>query len=123
MEHLKGHVLIVEDDELNAKFIEEALQTTELSIRIAHTGEQALEIIRSIPHFDIVLLDIRLPDGDGIALIEPFRKLMPTIKIIIQSAYATSDDIQRGMQAKSDGYLTKPIDPDKLLREIARVLA
>ena len=123
MEHLKGHVLIVEDDELNAKFIEEALQTTELSIRIAHTGEQALEIIRSIPHFDIVLLDIRLPDGDGIALIEPFRKLMPSIKIIIQSAYATSDDIQRGMQAKSDGYLTKPIDPDKLLREIARVLA
>jgi len=48
---------------------------------------------------------------------------MPSIKIIIQSAYATSDDIQRGMQAKSDGYLTKPIDPDKLLREIARVLA
>jgi len=122
LDNLEGNVLIVEDDELNAKFIQEALLTTRLNISIAQSAAQAIDAVKNNPQLSLVLLDVGLPDADGISLIEPMRKLIPKLRIIIQSAYATSDDIQRGMEASCNGYLTKPVDPDKLLREIARVL-
>jgi PAS domain S-box-containing protein len=121
--NITGNILIVEDDEMNSMFLKEALQEIPFNIKVANNASQALDVAKNDKRIDIVLLDIGLPDKDGLTLIEPIKALIPGVRVIIQSAFATNDDIEKGKRANCDGYITKPIDPDTLLNEIARVLS
>jgi PAS domain S-box-containing protein len=121
-ESFNGIILIVEDDEVNANFLKEVLEESGARLLLAESGSKAIELAKNNPTIDVVLLDLRLPDYNGLNLIDPLRKLIPNTKIIIQSAYATAEDIMLGKQAGCNGYLTKPIDPDKLLEDILQIV-
>jgi two-component system, OmpR family, response regulator len=79
----------------------------------------AFEALRKIP-YNLMLLDRRLPDGDGIAFLPNIRRLRPDIRILILSALCDKGDKARGLNGGADDYLTKPFDSDELL---ARVIA
>lgn len=115
---INAPILIVEDDELNANFIKEILLPTGAALWIASSGSRALEIASKNSHIKVILLDLRLPDYNGLNLIEPLKEILPGCKIIIQSAYATPEDKALGKQAGSDGYITKPIDFNQLIATI-----
>ncbi len=114
-------ILIVEDDELNATFIQEILKQTSAPTLTAYCGKEALELIRNRPEIKIILLDLRLPDFNGLDLIQELKAISPSLKIIIQSAYATNEDIIIGEKAGCDGYVTKPIDEKKLIKLISQL--
>ncbi len=113
-------ILIVEDDESNAAFLQEILSETNAPLWLAGTGGEALYLLSANSEIRIILLDVRLPDYNGLDLIKQFRVINPNVIIIAQSAYATSEDKLLGYQAGCDGYITKPINEDELLEILIR---
>ncbi len=119
---INGTILIVEDDETNASYLKEILVQKGANTLVAETGRKALQLIAENPNISVILLDLKLPDYNGLELIKHFRKISPKVQIIIQSAFATNEDKQLGIKHGCRGYLTKPINPDNLLKEIQLAL-
>lgn len=85
----------------------------------------ALELYRSMTQrsYDLVLLDIDLPDEDGFSIAEHLRSLSPRIGIVMLTGYDSSQDRMRGLRAGADAYLPKPVDMEEVvttLRNLAR---
>lgn len=88
----------------------------------AGTSAEALEKI-GITTPDLILLDCKLPDGDGVTLCYQIKKKYPNIKIIIISAFCDDYMIKEALQAGADGYLMKTIDKNMILTSIERVIS
>ncbi|MDP3913093.1 MAG: ATP-binding protein [Bacteroidota bacterium] len=111
------NILIVEDNEFNAEYLVEILSDTNNNVTQTRYGRKAVEICRQ-QEIDLVLMDIRLPDITGYEAIKQIRELNREIKIFVQTAYATSDDEQKALDAGCDEYLSKPIRRELLLAKI-----
>ena len=100
-------ILIVEDDELLNKMLVYNLQSESYGIVSVETVKEAMEVLKSQP-FDLVLLDINLPDGDGYAIAKTIReKYSDTIVIFLTANDRESDEI-RGYELGAVDYITKP---------------
>ncbi len=115
-------ILLVEDEDYNAAFMKEILSDSEINIIYAELGADAIQIAKT-QFLDLILMDIRLPDMDGFEVMRQIKQHNPEIKIIVQSAYAAAEDIQKASDAGSVDYICKPIDPDILLTMLNKHLA
>ena len=86
----KGHILVVDDEITNRDLLERMLVRQGYTVSLASCGKQAQELIKVNP-YDLVLLDIMMPEVDGIAVLKEARKLfsMTELPIIMESALAT----------------------------------
>ena len=100
-------LLIVEDELELAENIAAFLSKEEMICETAHTHEQAQEKLFSFS-YDIVILDILLPDGNGLELLQLLKQLQPESGILIISAKNALDDRIAGLELGADDYLTKP---------------
>jgi CheY-like chemotaxis protein/signal transduction histidine kinase len=110
-------ILVVEDDVRNIFALSSVLEPLGGSIVIARNGREALARLSSRPHPDIVLMDIMMPEMDGIEATQEIRKNpeLRDLPIIALTAKAMPDDQQRCLAAGANDYVTKPIDVDKLV--------
>jgi PAS domain S-box-containing protein len=115
-------ILIVEDDEPNMEYLIEALSESGVKILSAYTGEEALHLVNVRSDINMVLMDIRLPDSNGLILTRIIKETNPNLTIIAQTAYAASNDVKNCMDAGCNAYLAKPINRDKLLQVIGQFL-
>jgi len=115
-------LLIVEDEPTNMEFLRIILRRTKVEITSAESGALLREHYDNLDHFDLVLLDVRLPDASGWDLAREIKTIRPGLPIIAQTAYAMSDDLQKSKQAGCDNYISKPINKEKLLILIAQYL-
>jgi len=100
-------VLLVEDDMRTASFIMKGFKQAGFVVDHASNGEHAL--YRAINEsFDVMIVDIMLPELDGLALIEKLRKKKVLTPVIILSAKSSLDDRVRGLETGSDDYMIKP---------------
>ena len=106
-------ILIVEDDGPIRNLIATALQTNAYKYDLAANGKTAL-LALSTHHYDIVLLDLGLPDKDGIEIIDQLRTFSTT-PIIVISARTNDEDKIAALDAGADDYLTKPFSVEELL--------
>ena len=113
-------LLVIEDEPLNAKYIVNALEPTGIDIVHADTGLAALEAVKQNPHFDAVLLDIRLPDIDGFELAKQIKTMNAGIKIIAQTAYASDQYREMCLRAGCDDYLAKPFKVQDLMEVLKK---
>ena len=114
-------ILIVEDDELLNKMLVYNLQSESYGIVSVETVKEAMEVLKSQP-FDLVLLDINLPDGDGYAIAKTIReKYSDTIVIFLTANDRESDEI-RGYELGAVDYITKPFSIHSLQRKVENVL-
>jgi DNA-binding NtrC family response regulator len=117
-----GSVLII-DDELE---IRESLQTLlefeGYEVEAAANGAQGLSQLGERP-FDLVLLDLALPDRNGIELLPEIRAVDPQISVIMITAYGTVEDAVRAMQSGATNFLQKPWDNEKLLADVRAAVA
>ncbi|HEX3008898.1 MAG TPA: ATP-binding protein, partial [Bacteroidales bacterium] len=109
-------VLIVEDDDANAEYLKELFADTGLKCLFASTGEQALYLFRNTPAINLVLMDIRLPDTNGLGLTRIIKKERPTVVVIAQTAYASSSDMEECIDAGCSNYIAKPVNSNKLFK-------
>lgn len=108
-------ILIGEDEMVNLKLLEMILQKTKATIIHGSTGVEVLELFKTNPSISLILMDIKMPEMDGIEATEEIRKLNARIPIIAQTAYALEEEKLRCMEAGFDGYVTKPINRKQLL--------
>ena len=114
-------ILIVEDDELLNKMLVYNLQSESHGIVSVETVKEAMEVLKS-QLFDLVLLDINLPDGDGYAIAKTIReKYSDTIVIFLTANDRESDEI-RGYELGAVDYITKPFSIHSLQRKVENVL-
>jgi signal transduction histidine kinase/DNA-binding response OmpR family regulator len=113
-------VLVVDDDMRNAFAISKILRGKGLAVLLAQDGQRALNQLEDNPDVDIVLMDIMMPGMDGYETIRAIRNKpkFSKLPIITVSARAMQADIERSREAGSNGYVTKPIDMDKLFAEM-----
>lgn len=91
-------------------------------VSTAENGREALEEARK-NFFNLALIDIKLPDMEGTGLLQEFRQLNPQIKLIIITGYSTRENAIESLNLGADGYLEKPLTPNKLLAVVADKLA
>ncbi|MBF0154522.1 MAG: response regulator [Magnetococcales bacterium] len=118
MERMCGiRVLLVDDIAINREIAQEFLVGFGCSVTMAESGQAAIEALQ-IGLFDAVLMDIQMPDMNGFQATEAIRRRWPErcLPIIAMTAHALADDKQRCLEAGMDDYVTKPIDPEKLVR-------
>jgi CheY-like chemotaxis protein len=111
-------ILIVEDEEVNFRFLEAVLDKTEAKIIHAETGAQAVELCKTLPKIDLVLMDIKMPKMNGIDATRIIKKMDKGIPIIAQTAYSESEDIEHCKKGGCDDYIAKPIDVKLLFDKI-----
>jgi DNA-binding response OmpR family regulator len=110
-------VLLVEDDDRVADALIPALTRRGLTVRRLAQGAGALELA---PDMDVVLLDLGLPDMDGLALCRRIRSACD-VAVIVVSAHGEVDDRIAGLHAGADDYLVKPYDVDELVARVQAV--
>lgn len=116
----KLSILLVEDEKNICDFISTSLSAQDYRISTAHTGKEALPIITSqCP--DLILLDLGLPDMDGMEIIRQVRT-WSSIPIIVLSARTQEQEKVRALDLGADDYLTKPIGTSELLARIRTAL-
>ena len=114
-------LLLVEDEPEMASMLASVLRTRGMVVDIARSLAVAREAIRSAEH-DVVLLDRKLPDGDGLELIPLLRAAERHTPVIVLSALGATEDRIAGLDSGADDYLPKPFSSDELMARLRAVL-
>jgi CheY-like chemotaxis protein len=111
------HVLLVEDDVRNIFSLTAVLEREGMTVQIARNGKEALERIDRDPTIDLVLMDLMMPEMDGLAAMRAIRERedKAALPIIALTAKAMPDDRAQCLSAGANDYISKPIDVEKLL--------
>ena len=107
-------ILIVEDDDISIEYLETIMEKQNYTIYKAHSGKEAVDMMKENPDINIILMDIQLPGMDGYTAIHEIRRFNKDVKIIAQTAYALKGDREKALNAGSNEYIAKPINKEKL---------
>ncbi|MGH3497138.1 MAG: response regulator transcription factor [Nocardioidaceae bacterium] len=111
------NLLLVEDDHVIGSSLDSALRANGHAVAWAQTGAHALEQIRG-SSFDLALLDLGLPDMDGVDVCRDLRLMQPSCVIVMLTARRDEMDVVVGLEAGADDYLTKPFGLTELLARV-----
>lgn len=120
-----ARVLIAEDDEINREVASEILAEAGITVETVATGKAAVELLlASGQSFDAVLMDVRMPEMDGIAATERVRAVHSArrLPIIAVTAHAFDDERDACLMVGMNDFVTKPIEPARLLAALARCI-
>ena len=115
-------ILVVDDTPINIHLMVEILMKY-YKVKVAISGEKALKISRKIPP-DLILLDIIMPEMDGYQVFEQLKANRATanIPIVFVTGMSENTDQEKGLAMGAKGYITKPVDPKKVLEMVNAIL-
>ena len=114
MAETKKTILVVDDDKSILRTFTRILEKSGYNIDVAETGKEAIEKAKN-HHYDLALVDIRLPDMDGTDLLAKLKKqLQNTVKIMI-TGFPSLETGVKALDEGADAYLVKPVKPQELL--------
>ncbi len=123
METLKGKkILIVEDDLSSRLYLNKILERAGAELLNAIDGVEAVSITEKNPDIDIILMDIQLPVMDGYTAAKKIREMGRDIKIVAQTAYGMSDDMETIIDSGFDDYILKPIYANDLVDKLTSLI-
>jgi signal transduction histidine kinase len=118
---MSGSVLIVDDDEALADNLSEIVQMLDVETTVARDRRSALALAAE-RDFDVALIDVRLPDGDGLSLLEPLRARSPFVQSVMVTGDATVEGAIAAVRVAAFAYVLKPVSPPDLLDTVRRAL-
>lgn len=107
------HILVVDDEASIRRLAEKELSPGHRRITTVGTAQEAFKAFAS-KSFDVVMLDMRLPDGDGMDLLTRFQHLAPEVQVVIITGFGDVDNAVQAMKMGAYDYITKPFDLDRL---------
>ncbi len=117
-----GHVLIIDDEAAIRESLQTLLELEGYAVETAEDGESGLSRIGERA-FDLILLDLSLPDRNGIELLAEIHERDPQLAVIMVTAYGTVENAVRAMQAGAVNFVQKPWDNEKLLADVRATVA
>jgi len=118
---MPDQVLLIDDDRKLAKYLSQWLTTRDIQLTACHTATAGLAALRR-RRWDVVLLDIMLPDGDGLTILRTLRAADQETPVLMLTARGEPFDRVLGLELGADDYLPKPYDPQELLARIRALL-
>ena len=119
---ISSTILIAEDKDINYEYLVEVLYGTGISHIRAKDGFEAIEMCKKNPHIGLVLMDIRMPNLNGLDATKQIKLFRPDLPIIAQTAFAMHEDKDKAFKAGCDDYLSKPTTKEDLVRMISKYL-
>ena len=122
------HILMAEDVEINAEIMEQIIMVRGAGIDHAENGKIVLEMFEKseVGYYDAILMDVRMPEMDGLAATKAIRALdrkdAKAIPIIAMTANAFDEDVQRSLQVGMNAHLSKPVEPDRLYQTLEELI-
>jgi response regulator RpfG family c-di-GMP phosphodiesterase len=117
------HILIVEDDSIQAKMLRHLLEAAGYQVSVGHDGAAGLQLAHTV-HPALIISDISMPEMDGLQLCERIRsdENLRTIPVILLTVMSDIEDVVRGLNVGADDYVTKPYDAALLLERVHSAL-
>jgi DNA-binding NtrC family response regulator len=116
-----ARILVVDDDETIRKTMKAILEDEGYTVDLASTGEEAIQLTIK-KTYNIALLDIRLPDMEGVELLKLMRDNVPRTRKVMITGYPSMQNAITALNKNADAYLLKPIDNEKLLNLVKEQL-
>lgn len=113
----KKSILVIDDDEVVLNSIAEALRLEGYKVDTAKTGKEAISK-GNLRFYNLILIDIRLPDMEGTELLKAMKETIPKMVKIIVTGYPSLQNATEALNKGADGYVIKPIDIPKLLTTV-----
>ena len=124
MDNYKTRVLLVEDEDVARKTLSFYLNTIFDEVVVACDGQEASEIFKNNFNenkvFDLILTDLKMPNKDGISMIDEIRELVPNQRFIIVSAHKNEDDLLKLINLRVLGYFVKPLNIDNMMEMLKK---
>jgi Response regulator containing CheY-like receiver, AAA-type ATPase, and DNA-binding domains len=116
-----SRILIVDDDPAHRKMLRTLLKSWGAAVDEAEDGSVAIRVCRDVP-YDLILMDVLMPDVDGISSLQAIKSYNPSIPILIMTAYSKVEAAVEAVKAGAYDYLSKPLDFESLRLTIGRAL-
>ena len=116
-----ARILIVDDDPYFLRVLSRILTGENFQVKTAEGAVEAAQILQE-NCFDLVISDLRLPDGDGLSILQEIRKAGSEIPVVILTAYGEVDSYLEAMNAGATEYLNKPVKSEELLAVVRSCL-
>jgi len=110
-------VLLVDDETEFLETLVKRLKKRKLDVSSAESGKEALERLQQDP-VDVVVLDVRMPDMDGLETLKEIKRIKPGVEVIMLTGHANVEVAIQGMELGAFDYLMKPMDIDELLYKL-----
>jgi two-component system response regulator HydG len=116
-----GRILVVDDDPYFLRVLSRLLSGENFQVKTAEGAAQAAQAL-SEDSFDVVVSDLRLPDGDGLSILQELRKTGADTPVVILTAYGEVETYIAAMNAGATEYLNKPVKSEELIEVIRRCM-
>src|SRR5204863_5016792 len=117
----KGTILVVDDEEIMREILETLLTREGYQVRLASSGEEGLELARTLP-FDAAIVDIMMPGLNGIETLDELKRIDEDLAVLIITAYASVESAIAAMKNGAFDYITKPFKNDEVLVVVRNAL-
>jgi DNA-binding NtrC family response regulator len=114
----KPMVMLVDDEEEFVETLKERLEVRGLVVFNANSGKEALEVLDKHRNTDVVILDVKMPEMDGIETLRQIKSRFPLMEVLMLTGHATIDTAIEGMKLGAYDYLMKPCDIESLMAKV-----
>lgn len=111
----KANILIVDDEEVVRISHLRSLSGIDCNARVVADGVQALEVMEQ-QAFDVILLDLRMPDLDGMDVLKTIKQRWPESEVVVITGYPTIESAKEAVRLGAHNYLAKPVGPDEVVK-------
>ena len=115
-------ILVVDDEGIVLKSCRLVLEAESFEVSAVPTADAALEALKK-DHFSLLLIDVKMPEHNGMYLMRKVKDQWPAIPIIVMSGYHTPETIREAARMGAATFIAKPFTPDELLETVRQVLA
>ncbi|EPJ3207641.1 response regulator transcription factor [Salmonella enterica subsp. enterica serovar Derby] len=119
---MKPAILVVDDDEAICTLLQDVLSEHVFAVTACHTGQEALHCVDTQPDIALVLLDMMLPDTNGLMVLQQVQKIRPGLPVVMLTGLGSEADVVVGLEMGADDYIGKPFNARVLVARVKAVL-
>ena len=119
---MKPAILVVDDDTAVCELLQDVLNEHVFTVHVCHTGHEALRLAQSDASNALVLLDMMLPDINGLQVLQQLQKQRPALPVIMLTGLGSESDVVVGLEMGADDYIGKPFNPRVVVARVKAVL-